>query len=31
VHEVYMAEEAIGLAKCLNWNVLEGPFNQEEK
>ena len=26
--EVYLAEEAIGLAKSLNWEIVEGPFNK---
>jgi len=28
--EVYLAEEAIGLAKSLEWDVHKGPFWREE-
>lgn len=27
--ELYLAEEAIGLAKSLNWQIIEAPFNQK--
>ena len=26
--EIYLAEEAIGLAKSLGWNIIKGPFNK---
>lgn len=28
--ELYMAEEAVGLAKSLFWSVTKGPFWREE-
>lgn len=28
--ELYLAEEAVGLAKSLNWDVQKGPFWKEE-
>ncbi len=28
--ELYKAEEAIGLAKALNWKVVKGPYWKEE-
>jgi len=28
--EIYLAEEAVGLCKSLNWNIKEGPFNRVE-
>lgn len=28
--EFYLAEEAIGLAKSLDWDIIPGPFNKTE-
>lgn len=28
--ELYHAEEAIGLAKSLDWNIIKGPFWKKE-
>jgi len=30
VHEVFLAEEAVGLAKALQWKVVKGPFQKSE-
>ena len=29
--EIYLAEEAVGLAKSLGWNVKKGPFNRMDE
>jgi hypothetical protein len=29
--ELYLAEEAIGLAKSLNWEIIKGPLWNENK
>jgi len=28
--ELYFAEEAVGLAKSLNWKVIKGPYWKED-